>query len=191
MNKKGILGVILSGGSSERMGRDKALVELRGKPLIQHVYERFAPQVDKVIISGPSNYDLDIENVPDFCGPFKGPIAGLYAAASCAKEDFPEMTAMVTVPVDAPYFPEDLVERLLEGTPSVAETKGQMHPTFANWGVGIENTIEAFMASSEKGSLHGLARFARTKLVRFVDEGSFLNINTMGDLARAKVIPST
>ena len=191
MDKKGILGVILSGGSSKRMGCDKALVELHGKPLIQHVFDRLTPQVDEVIISGPRAYGLNIENVPDFCGPFKGPIAGVYAAATCAAKDFPEMKAMVTVPVDAPFFPEDLVERLLEKTPSIVETRGQLHPTFANWGVGIENTIEAFMASSEKGSLHGLARFVGAKKTFFEDEKCFLNINTLDDLNRAKVTPST
>lgn len=172
------------------MGRDKALVELHGKPLVQHVFERFAPQVDKVIISGPNDYGLDIENLPDFCGPYKGPIAGLYAVATCAAEDFPEMKAMVTVPVDAPFFPDDLVKRLLAQTPSVAGTKDQLHPTFANWGLGIEKTIEDFMASSKKGSLHGLARFSGAKTVQFEEEREFLNINTMDELTRAKVIPS-
>ncbi|MEE8295491.1 MAG: molybdenum cofactor guanylyltransferase [Sphingomonadales bacterium] len=190
MTKKGILGVILSGGGSARMGRDKALVELNGKPLINHVYERFAPQVDKVIISGPEGYGLGVENLADFCGPYKGPIAGLYAVATCAKDDFPEMKTMVTVPVDAPFLPEDLVEKLLKTTPSVAGTKGQMHPTFANWGLGIEKTIEAFMDTTKKGSLHGLARFAGAKTVQFDEEGGFLNINTLGDLNRAKVNPS-
>lgn len=189
MTKNYILGVILSGGGSERMGRDKALVDLNGKPLIGHVFDRLAPQVEKVIISGPSDYGLDIENIADFCGPFKGPIAGLYAAATCATKDFPEMTAMVTVPVDAPFLPLNLVEKLSK-PPSVAETSGQLHPTFANWGVGIENTIEAFMVSSKKGSLHGLARFAGAKVVHFEDKGEFFNINTVGDLTRAKVIPS-
>lgn len=166
------------------MGRDKALVELNGKPLIRHVYERFAPQVEKVIISGPTDYGLDIENLPDFCGPYKGPIAGLYAVATCANEDFPEMKAMVTVPVDAPFLPGDLVERLLTGTPSVAGTKDQMHPTFANWGIGIEKTIEAFMNTAKKGSLHGLARFAGAKTVQFKQERGFFNINSPADLAK-------
>jgi len=43
--------VILAGGLSTRMKANKSLVKLNGKKLIDHVYERVSPQVNKVWIS--------------------------------------------------------------------------------------------------------------------------------------------
>ena len=49
---KTISAVILAGGQSRRMGGiDKGLIDLNGKPLVQHLIDRIAPQVDEVLIS--------------------------------------------------------------------------------------------------------------------------------------------
>jgi molybdopterin-guanine dinucleotide biosynthesis protein A len=46
-----VLGVIIAGGKSSRMGQDKALMVWRGKALIAHVAERLAPQVDALVVN--------------------------------------------------------------------------------------------------------------------------------------------
>ena len=47
-----VLGVILAGGLSRRLGGgDKALRELAGRPLLAHAIERLAPQVAQIIIN--------------------------------------------------------------------------------------------------------------------------------------------
>ena len=58
MNKTGITGVILAGGEARRMGGgDKGLVELCGKPLIEHALAALSPQVDTIIINANRNRD--------------------------------------------------------------------------------------------------------------------------------------
>ncbi len=42
--------VVLAGGKSSRIGGDKGLIILDGKPIIAHVVERFKPVVDEVVI---------------------------------------------------------------------------------------------------------------------------------------------
>ena len=42
--------VILAGGSSSRLGQNKALVNLAGKPLICHVFEKVKDLVDEIIV---------------------------------------------------------------------------------------------------------------------------------------------
>ena len=42
--------IILAGGSSERLGCDKCLMDLAGKPLIKHVYDRVKGYVDEVLV---------------------------------------------------------------------------------------------------------------------------------------------
>jgi len=184
MNKKQTLGVILAGGASSRMGREKALVAFKGKPLIVHVFERIRPQVDNIIINGPSDFGLGVPFVLDLEKDRKGPIAGIYATGMWAEQNFPEMTNLITVPVDGPFLPLDLVGRLLGPTPSIAETPKQKHPTFANWGQSPHHLIQKFKIRSEKQSLLALAEFAGAKEILCQDEGAFANINSPADLTQ-------
>lgn len=72
--------VVLCGGRSERMGRDKALLDWGGKPLAAHVAARVAPMFEEVVLSGdPARYGrLGWRCIPDRGG--HGPLAGLCAA---------------------------------------------------------------------------------------------------------------
>ena len=64
----GITGIILAGGEGRRMrepgappggqGLDKALRPLAGKPLIAHVIERLAPQVDDIVINAKNTLEI-------------------------------------------------------------------------------------------------------------------------------------
>lgn len=55
----GITGVILAGGLGRRMGGvDKGLRELRGKAMVAWVLERFAPQVDELLINANQNHEI-------------------------------------------------------------------------------------------------------------------------------------
>ena len=53
-----ITGVVLAGGQGRRMGGvDKGLQSLRGRPMVTWVLERFAPQVDEVLINANQNLE--------------------------------------------------------------------------------------------------------------------------------------
>ncbi|MBI2510013.1 MAG: molybdenum cofactor guanylyltransferase, partial [Betaproteobacteria bacterium] len=82
-----ITGVILAGGRGSRMGGvDKGLQMLRGKPMVQWVIERFAPQVAEVLINANQNIEqyqrFGYRVVPDEIGGFAGPLAGLHRGLS-------------------------------------------------------------------------------------------------------------
>ncbi len=108
----GITGVILAGGRGQRMGGvDKGLRELRGKPMVAWVLERFAPQVDEVLINANQNLDVYARFghrvIPDEIGGFAGPLAGLQRGLSEARH-----ALVATAPCDTPFLPADLVARL-------------------------------------------------------------------------------
>lgn len=112
--------VILAQGTSRRMGRDKGLVLLGGRPLIAHVVERLAPQCGALAINGPAAFGAAartsgaalIDEAP-FAG--KGPLGGIRAGLVWARTVMPNESHLLIAPVDMPFLPVDLVERLREG----------------------------------------------------------------------------
>ncbi|GLQ95489.1 molybdenum cofactor guanylyltransferase [Dyella acidisoli] len=106
------IGVVLAGGLSSRMGRDKALLPWNGHPLIEHqIAVLQATGVREVKVSGDRpNYHGVIDPVPQ-AGPVGG-IAGI--AATC------EDSELLIVPVDMPQLQPSLLQRLL----TAASTSG-------------------------------------------------------------------
>lgn len=82
---KKVTGIILAGGKSSRMGREKGLIELNGKMFIQHVVDALRPLVDEIIIvANNSEYDklgykVLADQIKD-CGPMGGIYTGLSAS---------------------------------------------------------------------------------------------------------------
>lgn len=184
-----IAAVILAGGQSRRMGADKALVRLAGRPLLAHVQRALAPQVAALAISAngdPARFaGFGLPVLPDTrpLGPLSGVLAGLHWAAAQGAE------ALVTAPVDAPFLPEDLVARLAEGgcdSPALAESGGRLHPALGLWPVALAGALEAFLASGAKARVRDFALAQGGRVVAFPDPARFLNLNTPEDLAGAE-----
>ena len=107
-----LTGGILAGGRGSRMGGiDKGLVTLHGKPLIAHVIEQLAPQVDTLLINANRNIAqyaaFGHPIVRDQLDGHQGPLAGFAALLDACKTDW-----LVTAPCDGPCLPPDLAARL-------------------------------------------------------------------------------
>ena len=184
-----VSGIVLAGGLGRRMGGvDKGLQPLRGKPMVQWVIERFAPQVAEIIINANQNPDeyrkLGHRVVADDIRGFAGPLAGLHAGMKAAAHPL-----VATVPCDSPFLPSDLVERLntsLKGHDlAVAKTGEQPHPVFALVKRHCMESLDAFLA---QGGRKIDAWYAALKVVEvpFDDEAdAFRNINTREELDRS------
>ncbi len=168
-------------------GVDKGLKELRGKPMVQWVLERLAPQVDDIVINANQNLEryraFRRLVVPDEIGGFAGPLAGLHAGLKAVKHPL-----AVTAPCDSPFLPPDLVSRLAnaldENDVAVAKTGAQPHPVFALVRRQCRDSLEAFLA---QGGRKIDAWYASLKVVEvsFDDEAdAFRNINTLDELAK-------
>jgi molybdopterin-guanine dinucleotide biosynthesis protein A len=189
--KRGISGLVLAGGQGRRMGRaDKGLVQLRGQPMVRHVLDRFAPQVDEILINANRNiaeYEaLGHPVIRDQIDGFAGPLAGFHAGLTHA--NYP---LLATVPCDSPFLPPDLVARLLAGLEAqqadlaVARTLDQPHPVFALVRREVLPHLTRFL---EGGGRKIDAWYATLKSVEiaFDDEAeAFRNINTTDELAEA------
>ena len=107
-----VTGVVLAGGQGSRMGGvDKGLRPFRGKPMVQHAIERFAPQVDEVLINANRNREayagFGYPVIADEIEGFAGPLAGFERGLAHARGEL-----VVTVPCDSPFLASDLVKRL-------------------------------------------------------------------------------
>jgi molybdopterin-guanine dinucleotide biosynthesis protein A len=183
-----VSGIVLAGGRGRRMGEvDKGWVELARRPLIQHVLDRFAPQVDDVVISANRSLEryhaLGHTVVTDTLPDFAGPLAGLHAAIPHTRHEL-----VVSVPCDCPRLPLDLVARLREALEAeqvdvaVARAGGQVHPVFCLCRRSVWGGLDAFLAAGERKveAWYMRLRFAE---VGFDDQPeAFQNVNALGDL---------
>ena len=184
-----VTGVILAGGEGRRMGGvDKGLEPFRGKALAAHVIERFAPQVDELLVNANRNpeawarfgHRVIADGIPGFAGPLAGFERGLAHASG---------RLVATVPCDSPFLPLDLVARLraaLEARDAelaVARTGEQPHPVFCLMRRGVHASLERFLAAGERKIDRWYAGL-RVVEVAFDDEaGAFANINTRSELS--------
>jgi len=154
--------------------------------LISHIYARFSPAVSQVIISGASDYGLNLPFAPDREGPVAGPLAGLLAGSLWVLENTPEAEFFATVPVDCPFFPENLVETLSKNAPAYAVSGGREHPVFGVWPTALETPLLAYASKAQNPCLMGLLDALGANPVEFPDETAFFNINDPEDLKIAE-----
>ena len=104
-----VLGAILAGGRSLRMGADKALVPVGGSPMIEWVAAALNAVVDEVVIVGRNDPLAGIPAVPDLRPGPRGPLAGLVAALHHAAG-----RSVLLVAVDHPLVRPATVQGLLD-----------------------------------------------------------------------------
>ena len=188
------VGVVLAGGLSTRMGTDKALVPLAGRPLVAHVAARFAPQVDAFFLNANGDAarfaSLNCTVVADAAArPGAGPLAGVAAALRYARSQGFDWLA--TAPCDAPFLPLDLVARLAaaaeaRGAPIAAASGARgLEPMFALWSTALAREVEAALAAGDGGP-RGLIAWLGAAQAVFADADSFANLNTPEEFAAAQ-----
>jgi molybdenum cofactor guanylyltransferase len=192
------LGVVLAGGLARRMGGgDKPLRPLGGRPLLDHVLERLAPQVAGVVLNANGDparfaaYGLPV--IPDGIADFPGPLAGVLATLDWIAERRPEQPWLVSVPGDSPLIPGDLVARLhaareAAGMPlACARSGGWTHPPVGLWPVALRDDLRAALRGGERKidrwtARHGIAHADWDT----APHDPFFNANTPEELAEAE-----
>jgi molybdopterin-guanine dinucleotide biosynthesis protein A len=196
-----VVGLLLAGGQSRRMGGgDKALRLVGGVPLLERVIERLRPQVDALVLNAngdPARFarfalPIAADSVPGFAGPLAGVLAGLDWAVS----QRPDCPYVVSVATDAPFLPDDLVARLVEGLDEAhadlacAASAGRSHPVFGLWPVRLRDDLHRAVVDQ---GIHKVdlwtARYTLAT-VRFADQpvDPFFNANRPEDLETAAAL---
>ncbi|PVV05561.1 MAG: molybdenum cofactor guanylyltransferase MobA [gamma proteobacterium symbiont of Ctena orbiculata] len=180
-----VTAVILAGGRGRRMGgEDKGLIELNGKPLVQHVATAIAPQVDAILINANRNQDrykqLGYPVFADSLLNYQGPLAGFIAAMQLI-----ETEDMFTLPCDGPLVPPDLVERLRKARQAadaeiaVAHDGKRLQPVYALIPKRLADSLQRYLDGGDRKidlwyEQHRVAHADLSDIPR-----TFININTL------------
>ncbi len=182
--------ILLSGGRGSRLGGiEKGLAPLAGRPLIQWVIERIAPQVDELVISANHQTEayrtLGWPVIADTLPNQPGPLAGILASAANMRSEW-----LLVVPCDTPFLPADLVTQLAAATgPETllarAVDAGQAHYAIMRLHRSLLSDMAAFLAKGQRSVQRWQARHTCGEAL-FQDATAFANLNTAEDLARAE-----
>lgn len=183
-------GAILVGGASNRMGTDKALVEVAGKPLIAIVNQALldAGVSTRMAVGGDATAYRrcvpDLLTVPDDY-PREGPLGGIITALRMAPSNDAKM---VILACDLPGVCREsvlAVLAVLDANPGaqvgVATQKGQLEPLHAVWRRSALSEIEAAFASGER-AVHTVLENLVTVVVDDLDPTWLRNVNSPKDL---------
>jgi molybdenum cofactor guanylyltransferase len=187
-----ILGAIIAGGKSTRMGSEKALIKLGSKSLIVRVVDRLLPQVDDICINANGDTKrfefLEFDIIPDIETEVDTPLAGIHSALSYAKEE--GYDAVVTVPSDSPFLPHDLVRKLAGTKAAFANSKGQDHFLTGFWPASLLPKLNEEIHKSNRVQDWVFKANASKINWRADDYDPFMNINTPADMnAALKILP--
>ena len=196
-NNKKVLGVILAGGLSKRMkGENKFFKKINNKTIIEHIILKASQQVTKLIINANINkskfkkFDLDI--IKDSVKGFKGPLAGILSAMQYGKKN--NFKWLVTLPCDAPFFPFDLVNKLLKNAEKkkckivIVKSNNRTHPVIGIWSISLKKSLSNTLVKENIKKIDLFIKKHNFSIVNFSYDkiDPFFNINSYRDLDKAK-----
>lgn len=194
-----VTAIVLVGGGSRRMGRNKALEVLEGRTLLQRVLDAVRPLATEILIVAARGQDTrwlpaadDIQSIVD-AFPQKGPLVGVCTGLLAARSAY-----CIAVACDMPFLSTGLLRRMMEVAPGYdavvprADGRAQaLHAVYARTCLGP-------MRSALEQGHGGLQEVIATLKVRWLDDSemrqwdpamlSCFSVNTQADLERARAL---
>ena len=183
--------IIMAGGKSSRMKRDKALLPFGGyKSLAEYQYERFKASFSKVYISAKNNkFDFSVDIIEDAYAD-SSPLVALVSIF----ETLTDVEEVFILSVDAPcvilgVFQALKEEAKKESSVIVADSKDGIEPLCAIYRRTILPSAKK-MLKANRHRLQTLFESVTTQKVFFKDEKLFINMNYPADYGRVKSLSS-
>ena len=153
--------------------------------MIEHVYDRLSPQVNKVWI----NSNVSLEKFPKNQQlkdslPFTGPLVGIYSGLKSSQTEWVQFC-----PNDAPFLPLNLVEKLFEKTKNKSNNiitpivNGQIEPVFSLCHKSTLKNLKTFILNKKKKIADWIDQ-NNFETVIFENPYEFCNINSKQDLQK-------
>jgi len=179
--------IILAGGQSRRIGTDKSMLEIGGRPMIAHIAAQLKPMFDEVIVSANERgkYDfLGLAVVPDLEAG-QGPLMGIASALGRVRNEI-----CFAMGCDIPTVDYAFVHRMLERAatcdlvmPRSADEKYE--PLFAVYRRSVAGPALDILKAGGRRIVELFQR-VRTDFLDFEPGDWYRNINTMEDYRAAR-----
>jgi molybdopterin-guanine dinucleotide biosynthesis protein A len=198
MSEDNILGAILAGGQSKRMGKDKLFLEFNNKKLIEYTIDKVKKYLKKVIIITNQDNEFFFKNnlttVKDCIEGQLGPLVGILTAMKWAKENLSKCLWIATFPCDTPFFPESIIKNFIEESEKkeslilCASSHGRKHNIFGLWSLDLYDKLKDDLINKKVRKVQDWTEKNKIKNLefKFKDYDPFFNINTEEDLEFAK-----
>jgi molybdopterin-guanine dinucleotide biosynthesis protein A len=174
--------IILGGGKSSRMGEDKSMLPINGKPLIQHIIDQLEDHFDEIIIgaNSPDKYAFTGKRVVPDQQIDKGPLMGIYSCLCASNSDTNFITAC-----DIPEMNIKLIKNMinLSGQYDIVmpQADGDKHePLYAVYKKSVIPHAENILNSNGRKIIE-LLKTSKVKFVDFKDQSWYQNLNVKDD----------
>lgn len=193
VNSNSIDGLILAGGQSRRMGRDKALLPVGGRALLLHQLAWMCPVVGRLYVAlnvvqlphGVAPAMPGVQLLPDALPGREGPLAGILPALQASSADL-----LWIMPCDTYGLGVDLQQALLEALQAsgadiaYARQGGDDHPLLALWRTSLKDALQAFLEAGGRSVFRWYATQQAVAVELPSQVGQSCNLNTPEDYQR-------
>lgn len=181
--KDKLVGVVISGGKSSRMGTDKSLLLWNNKPFYLHTAEILAPFCSEIYVScnvsQSNNYILPV--ITDKYGSY-GPISGVLSSMHALSGH-----SIITLPCDMPELSEGIINEMISSNKErldgvfLKDDNNQLEPMLAIYNPTIYSKLLAWYDSG-KYSLKKFIESCDNISYLTLDMHTLINLNTPTEL---------
>ena len=193
-----LAGLILAGGRSRRMRFvDKSFKKIGNNFLLDYSILRLSLQLDLILINSNVMNNKKLYNncniLKDCFKGHLGPLAGILTGLKWIKKHKKNISWLITIPVDSPFFPENLVEKFFSNKTKskivLAQSSDRIHPVFGMWHIDLLYPLEDALLKNVR-KIDDFTKLFKIKVVKFpfIDYDPFFNINNEDDLTKATEI---
>lgn len=185
------IGAVLAGGAGRRIGGQKAIVELHGRPLLSYPVRALQATLDDVVVVAKAGTELpELPGVPVWTEPEepRHPLAGIVHALERAQG-----RSVLVAAGDLPFVSESLLRRLAtadaHGRPAVVpHAGGRTQPLLARYEPAARGPLGLVLRGGELGSLRAVVAALDPQVLELDDERPFFNVNLPEDLLTATAL---
>ena len=184
IDKKDITGIILAGGKSSRMGRDKGFLTLNNTPFVQYSIDALKPLVSEIlIVSDNPDYDVfGLKRINDI-KKNAGPVAGICSGLEASSTDY-----NVILSCDIPLITSEIVKKLIASIDAISEviqveSHGKSMPLIALYKRQVKDKFNRLLQEDER-RLRIAIKACKSKniVLEKAFEISTMNVNTQTEL---------
>ena len=189
-------GIILAGGQSSRLGRDKGLIEVKNKTLVEHAADVLSAFCDEILVSSnnPDYCRLPYRIIPDI-SPGWGPMMGIYSALKVSSEMSNLVLAVDNIFVTSAFYEYLLATNYCDYMAAVPFVQNMYYePLVGYYSADCIPVMENMMQAGNYKLPDLFSRITTSRLIVETDflsyrPGYFRSLNNPGDLFLLDALP--